>query len=27
MGFEAIRFTSDEIENETQGVLFAIKIV
>jgi len=27
MGIEVIRFTSDEIENDTQGVLFAIDVV
>jgi len=26
-GVEVIRFTSDEIENDTQGVLFAIDVV
>jgi len=26
MGIEVIRFTSDEIENDTQGVLFAINV-
>ena len=27
MGIEIIRFTSDEIENDTRGVLFAIDVV
>jgi len=27
MGMEVIRFTGDEIEDDTQGVLFAIDVV